>query len=134
MKEESIMSQYLVVLYNNTNNPINFVNTEDESGNNVKLNTGAMFRTADPFNIPDNSNPSQYFSQHHMEVQDISGNALFSFWDNDNQNYNLMYCEQTTWKNALPMPGFDNGGNGATVGIVVSGSPGAYSIQACQVI
>ena len=45
-----------------------------------------------------------------------------------------MFCPNTNWKLAKYMPGFYNGGNEATVGIVASGSNGAYSIQAIQVL
>jgi hypothetical protein len=91
MKGESIMSQYLVVLYNNTNELIEFVNKEDK-GNTVRLKPDEMFRTKVHFNIPDNSDPSKHFPDHHMEVRDKDETALFSFWGDDHNNYDLMYC------------------------------------------
>jgi hypothetical protein len=126
------MSQYMVVFYNNTNNPVKFVNTETNWKTN--LNAGEMFRTDTRFNIPDNSDSSKWFDTHHMEVQDGSDKPLFSFWDDDGDDYKLKYCRQRNWqRSTADMPGFFDGGNEATVGMIVSGSPENYSIKAVRV-
>jgi len=127
------MSQYLVAFYNNTDIAINFLNTED-SGNDRLVSVGELIVPPGPFNIPDDSDPSVYFADHHMELRDIQGNSLFSFWDNDHKDYNLLYCYGTDWADFNTMPGFYNGGNKTRVGIVVSGSGGNYNIQACEAI
>ncbi len=126
------MSQLLVVFLNNTNGAISFVNKETES-DNQNLDPSEMFRTQNHFNIPDCSS-QKYFAEHHMEVRDTAGNVLFSFWDNDHEDYKLMCCNKNDYTTAKDMPGYNDGGNNATVGIVVSGSPGNYSIMSHKVL
>jgi len=136
------MSQLLVVLFNSTSVPLQFVNMEDSS-NNQLVQPGQMFRTDTHFNIPDMSNCQQYFAQHHMEIQSSGSGpttTFFSFWDDDKSNYQLQYCVGTKCSPAppqttpSPMPGYSNGGNNATVGIVVTGTAPNYAINAYQVI
>ncbi len=131
------MSQLLVALNNKTNVQISFANTED-SYNNLMLNPGEMVQMAKHFNIPDDSNPSEYFTAHHMSLASVDPNSgdtdvIFSFWDNDDDHYNLYFCPGLNPSNAAFMPGYYNGGNNATVGITISGSPGNYSLEAYQV-
>ncbi len=126
------MSQLLVVFLNNTNGAISFVNQETES-DNQNLDPSEMFRTQNHFNIPDCSS-QKYFAEHHMEVRDGAGNVLFSFWDNDHEDYKLMCCIKNDYTAAKDMLGYNDGGNNATVGIVVSGSPGNYSIMSHKVL
>ena len=130
------MCQFLVVAYNNTNTPLTFLNYDGSTMpvNTVSIAAGQMFRTDKTFNIPDDSNPPEFYKAQHWAVQDNLNNVLFSFWDNDDDHYNLRYCAGANWEKAQYMPGFFDGGNKATVGIVVSGSPGSYSITACKVL
>lgn len=110
--------KYLVVLFNNTNETIHFVNTE-HSGDNQTLNAKEAFRTDKHFDIPDNSEPSQYFEEHHMEIQDQSGQPLFSFWGDDHDDYRLKYCPKQDWRNSQDIPGYPGGENFETVGIIL---------------
>jgi hypothetical protein len=128
------MSQYLVVLFNDTDNPVQFVNREDE-GDNRTIEAREMLRTKKHFNIPDDSDPSKWFDKRHMEIQDEQGNVLLSFWDNDLDNYNLKVCQKIDWKHYTEMPGFSNGGNQTPVGVIFSGdSANGFSIKAYQVL
>lgn len=125
------MSQRLVVFYNQTNGPVTFENVQTKWKKN--LDTGEMFRTDTYFDVPDNSDSSEYFKDHHMEIKDGDGQAIFSFWDNDDDNYKLFYCNGIDWNKAQEIPGYKDGGNNATIGVIVSGSPRNYTIKAVHV-
>jgi hypothetical protein len=119
------MSQILQALVNVTNLTILYKNYDGSTQpQEVLLPPMSMFRTNGKFNIPDNSNPCQYWSTQHSELVNVqNGGAIFSFWDDDHQNYNIFYMMGNNCKNqAIPMPG-GNGGNGATVGIIFSPAP-----------
>ncbi|MBS1856439.1 MAG: hypothetical protein JST11_13815 [Acidobacteria bacterium] len=110
-----------------------FINTED-SGNNQTVPPLSMFRTQQHFNIPDMSDCGEYFQAHHMEVQSVDGTPIFSFWDNDDANYALCCCSGRNCTSGTNMPGYFDGGNNATVGIMISQPTGAYAIQAYKVM
>ena len=127
------MSKYLVAFYNGTNETIKFVNTE-HSGDDKTLPPSSMFTTAVHFNIPDNSDPEKYFDDHHMEIQNAAGAAIFSFWDDDDNEYIIKYCNGTNWKAGInTMPGYNPPGNETDVGIVLTGTPQQYQIKSCSV-
>ena len=91
-------------------------------------------RAKGQFNIPDNSDACNYWSYEHSEIQ-VSGSAIFSFWDDDDDNYKLKYIQGNNCSTTpIYMPGYYDGGNGATVGIVVSGSESGHTILACQIV
>jgi hypothetical protein len=92
-----------------------------------------LFRTDKHFNIHDNSDSATYFNAHHMEVR--AGNQVkFSFWDNDADKYNLYYCKGLDWSETTKlMDGYYDGGDRATVGLIVNGNNGSYSLEARQV-
>jgi hypothetical protein len=128
------MSQELQVIYNNTNAWIPYVNYNGEDNTQtVRIGPGQMMRATGQFNIPDNSDPCTYWSYEHSEIQ-IGDSAIFSFWDDDSDSYNIKYINGNNCKTTpMYMPGYYNGGNGQTVDIVVSGnSSTSYSILACE--
>lgn len=111
--------KYLVVLLNNTDDVIHFINTE-HSGDNQSLAARDAFRTKVHFDIPDNSESSRYFDEHHMEILDSNNQPLFSFWSDDDNDYKLKCCKKRDWQNTIDIPGYSDGGNYATVGIILN--------------
>lgn len=126
------MSKYLVALYNDTDETIHFINTEHLKDDQW-LSGQSMFTTKVHFNIPDNSDSSKYFNQHHMELQKQDGTPIFSFWDNDDTEYVMYYCDGTDWKNANAMPGYNPAGNETDIGIVSTKSGNTYELYSCAV-
>ena len=151
------MSKYLAAFYNNTNEKILFVNYEDRN-NDQTVAPGSMFTTKPLFNIPDNSNSAEYFSDHHMEVQNAANNqVIFSFWDADvrdislkgaakdvkqgsvsleglKKDFTICYCQAIDWMSTQKkMPGFNPSGNNIKVAIVLSGSNPNYEIKSYAV-
>ncbi|MFE7615263.1 hypothetical protein [Streptomyces sp. NPDC057496] len=123
------MSQLLVVLYNDTDSEIHFRNTESPSDNKT-VPKGGMFRTQNHFNIPDCSG-KEHFSDHRMEIVNETGETvIFSFWGDDDKDYDLYCCPGLQYSEKVKMPGgAATGGNKRDIGIVVSGSPGNYQIK-----
>ena len=114
------MAKQLIAVHNSSNAPITVVNSET-SANTATIEADSFVTMR--WDIPDNSNPSEYFSGHHMEIRDTDGRTLFSFWGDDHEDYNLKYCVGTDWENTTAyMTGYYGGGNGAPVLIVVSGT------------
>lgn len=111
--------KYLVVLFNNTNDVIHFVNTEHD-GDKQTLAAREAFRTKVHFCIPDNSESSKYFDDHHMEILDSNNAPLFSFWSDDSSDHKLKCCKKRDWQNTIDVPGYSDGGNSATVGIILN--------------
>lgn len=119
--------KYLVVLLNNTNTKIKFVNRENE-GDNQTVGPNEAFRTDVHFSIPDNSESSRYFDEHHMEIQTFNNGkdekdgteTLYSFWADDNDDYKLKFCNGINHNNIQSLPGYSEGGNHATVGIMLN--------------
>ncbi|WP_432052417.1 hypothetical protein [Streptomyces xiamenensis] len=112
---------YLVVLYNDTSEAIQFRNMEN-SNDNQTVQPYSMFRTQVRFDIPDCS-AEKYFAGHHMEITDSQGEVLFSFWGDDHKNYDLYYCPKMDYSSRAKMPGgAEQGGNHRNVGIVLSGN------------
>jgi len=113
------MSQELQIIYNNTNTWITYVNYNGEDNTQtVTISPGQMMRATGQFNIPDNSDPSTYWSYEYSEIQ-AGGSAIFSFWDDDSDNYNIKYISGNNCKTTpMYMPGYYNGGNEQTVGSV----------------
>ena len=106
-KEKRTMSQFTISLWNATDITLGFQNAED-SGNDQQLESGQQFPCNPRFNIPDNSNSEEYFDAHHMEFDAgvVGGPPIFSFWDDDSQNYNIFYCVGVDWANTTQiMPG-----------------------------
>jgi hypothetical protein len=125
------MSKYMVAFYNATNETIQFANTEDSNNDRIVL-PKSMFTTKVHFNVPDNNDSSSNFDGHHMEIKNEHGDAIFSFWDDPDNNYVLMYCKGTDWKNTTAkMPGTALAGNEQDVGIVLTGSGPDYEIKSC---
>lgn len=126
------MSKLLVAFFNNTSVPLSLVNFEDVD-NDQTVEPYSMFRTKVHFNVPDMSDCSKYFNGHHMEVR-TGSQILFSFWDNDNDNYKLCYCSGTTCSDGKLIPDYYDGGNNATVGVVVDSTDGLnFTIRAVHV-
>ncbi|MEO3756355.1 hypothetical protein [Streptomyces sp. B6B3] len=118
---------YLVVFYNDTDQVIQFRNTETP-GDNQTVQPRSMFRTQNHFDIPDCSD-EKYFASHHMEITNSQGDFLFSFWGDDHKNYDLYYCPKLDYSSRAKMPGgAAEGGNHRNVGIVLSGNPDEYTI------
>ena len=128
------MSKFLVAFYNGTDAPIRFVNVET-SRDNKTVPARGMFTTKVHFNVPDNSDSSKYFKDHHMEIQTSDGTPIFSFWDDDGDSYLLKYCKSTNWQGSTAdMSGYNPKGNEMDIGIVVTGSNSSnYEIRSCQV-
>jgi hypothetical protein len=126
------MSKYLVAFYNNTDETILFRNLEC-AANNRTLSPQSMFTTKVHFNIPDNSDSSRYFDEHHMELQREDGTPIFSFWDDDDAKYVMYYCKTRDWRSALSMPGHNPSGDRIDIAIVLTGSSTDYELYACDV-
>lgn len=128
------MSKYLVAFYNGTDDTVKFVNKE-HSGDNKTVPAGGMFTTDVHFNVPDNSNSEKYFDAHHMEIQTSDGTSIFSFWDDDSNDYILKYCKGKNWEGSTNvMGGYNPKGNEKDIGIVVTGSNSSnYQIKSCPV-
>jgi hypothetical protein len=127
------MSKLLVLMYNNTPTSVALVNTEDSS-NDQTLSGGQLLRTQDHYNVPDNSDSSKYFAQHHMEIRDSLGQTQLSFWDDDSNNYILYCCQGVNYANTTTvMQGGNITGNNIPVALVISQNAGTYTIQACTV-
>ena len=151
------MSKYLAAFYNDTDEKILFVNTED-SDNNQTVEPGSMFTAKPLFNIPDVSNPAQYFTAHHMEVKRASNNeVLFSFWDADVREFSvknikkvltkggfsgqdlkkdfLIYCcPGIDWMaSTKKMDGYNPSGNDIKVALVLSGASPHFEIESYYV-
>lgn len=126
------MSKYLVAFYNNTDETVLFKNLED-SGNNRTLSPQSMFTTKVHFNIPDNSDSSKYFNEHHMEVQKEDGTVISSFWDDDDAKYVMHCCKGTDGGNALSMSGYNPGGDQIDIALVLTGSGTDFYLRACAV-
>ncbi|MEV8452793.1 hypothetical protein AB0467_08580 [Streptomyces sp. NPDC052095] len=126
------MSQFLVVLYNDTDGEINFRNTEFPADNR-KVPPGGMFRTKNHFNVPDCSD-KEYFDSHHMEIVDTSGTVIFSFWGDDSKDYDLYHCPALQYGEKEKLPGgAATGGNKRDVAVVISGGPGNYQLKGRKV-
>lgn len=124
------MSKYLVALFNNTDENIQFVNREN-SADDQNMQPQSMFTTDVHFNIPDNSDSAKYFNDHHMSLQIAGGETLFSFWDDDDRDYKLFCCTGTDWEHTTTdMPGSYPKGDRVDVAIVLSKPDGNYRIDA----
>jgi len=123
---------YLVALYNKTNETIHFFNSEN-IGDNKTLPPKSMFTTKVHFAIPDNSDPSEHFEGHHMELQH-ENTPIFSFWANDRAGHVMYYCKGRNGKEKNAIPGFNPGGNKIDVALVLTNdSHGNYELTSCAV-
>ena len=116
------MSQYLVGVFNNTNQSISIWNSES-SGNQGTIPAGWMMVIqggAGHWNIPDCSAVG-YFPGHHMEIRpNPNGQAILSFWDDDATGYVIQTCPGTNYADMSLAPGASQQGNGANVVIQVN--------------
>lgn len=89
--------------------------------------------------IPDNSDSSSYFKDHHIDVSvgRFGGKWDFSFWNDDWDDYKIKYCRNEDWKNTTTlMRGGDKGGNGTPIVLHVSEHPlgsGTYELTAVAI-
>jgi len=110
--------KHLVLLANSTDDTVYFMNTESERDNLAlkPLHAATEIR----FDIPDNSDSDKYFSEHHMEIRNSKEEPLYSIWCDDNNNYALMYCKGREWSDSDKVPGYSDGGNGISIGLVLN--------------
>jgi hypothetical protein len=128
------VSQLLVALYNDTEIDIRFVNKEHAGDNKIVYRQSVLIPHSPPhYNIPDNSDSAKYFDQHHMELQDAHGRVLFSFWDDDHEDFLIKCCQGVDWKNTTMLMPNTPSGNDKNVMVVIRterGDPIKYAVFA----
>ncbi|GEM_PF-1986747 len=122
------MSKCLVAFYNETNETVLFKNLEDTK-NDRKLPKQSMFTTKVHFNIPDNSDSSEYFDAHHMELQKEDGTTILSFWDDDDAKYVMFFCDGKNWNVVQCIPGFNQPGDKTDVALVLTRNGTAFELH-----
>lgn len=123
------MFKKLIAIHNNSHLPITVSGKDGEQpwGSNPLLPGKVMdFRPnpAGSMPIPNNSNSSKYFDEHHISIMFPAGTAVpvgWSFWADDNHDFVLQYCEGKDWQKSTrgTMPGGSKGGDDAEVVIFV---------------
>ncbi len=130
------MSKQLAVIDNQSDTSLQILRYDQDSyslpQNCFGLQPGAYLSLNSTVDVPKNSDCTQYFLEHHIEIQDESGIPLFSFWNNDasGQNYKLQWCTGTDFISGIldyTNNGTDDGEG--TVGVVVGGKKGAYTLD-----
>jgi hypothetical protein len=132
------MSKKLVAVHNYTDKDV-WLSGRD--GNvywqmQAALKKGKHDFSENPLNIPDNSDSSKYFEEHHISVNIAEENKTLhsrSFWDDDWDNYKIKYCYEENWSNGIyNMDGGDKGGDGTPVVLHIINhpvTPGTYQLS-----
>lgn len=96
----------LFIVINNTDQQFQFVNTEC-SNDNKTIKPGTNYtegQYGEGCDIPDCSG-QKYFDGHHMSFNDMNGNSIYWFWNNDDKNHLCYYTKQGNFDSGDVIPG-----------------------------